>query len=140
MGTEEAKAPKYVYKDCIDCFSDSYDPDLLNILYFVLFNKLPNRITQIDDQYTRYRLATRVMRTRKNYQFDRCNLGNYHLNCIGRNFKGRKRIAMLKEALILLQEAHGPHHIDEPAMKRYLKATAYDHEFIEKYLYSLLIS
>ena len=45
---------------------------------------------------------------------------------------------MLREALALLQEAHGPHHIDELEMKRYLKTTAYDHEFIEKYLYSFL--
>ena len=63
---------------------------------------MPNRITEINDQYTRYRLAKKIMRTRKNYQEEKCNLGNYHLKCIGKNFKKRKRIAMMKEALVLL--------------------------------------
>lgn len=113
MGTIEERTPKYIYKDCADCFSDSYDVELANMLYFVIFDKVPSRILELNDQEDRARTSKRVARTRKNYQYEKCNLGNYHLNCIGRNFKGRKRIAMLKETLALLEEAHGDEHADE---------------------------
>lgn len=66
------------------------------MLYFSVYNVVPARVTEINDQYARYRIGRKLLRTRKNFRYEKCNLDNYHL------ILERKRVAMLKETLGIL--------------------------------------